>query len=75
MGDEYLTLPQAQAWLAARGVKVSKNSLRKWVRVGRLPAVRPGLRAWYIHLDALASLLEKPPEEPEHRNALAMATC
>lgn len=58
MENEYLERPAAAEYLTARGLRVSKNTLQKWVTTGDGPAYRRfGLRALYTRedLDAWAN--------------------
>ena len=41
------TVKEATAWLAAQGVEVDRETVRRWSQAGKLPARRIGGR-WYI---------------------------
>ncbi len=56
--ESYLDRREAADYLTARGLRVSKNTLQKWVTTGGGPAYRRfGLRAVYLRedLDAWAA--------------------
>ena len=49
---EYLTRPEAAAYLTARGLIVSKSTLQKWATIGGGPVYRRfGIRALYRPVD------------------------
>lgn len=52
MDADFLDRAQAAEYLTARGLRVSKNTLQKWVTTGSGPAYRRfGLRAVYTKAD------------------------
>lgn len=57
MDKRYLTVEEFARELAARGVTFSERTIRLWVKEGRIKAVRPGRRAWYIPEDELDRVL------------------
>ncbi|MDP2826700.1 MAG: helix-turn-helix domain-containing protein [Sulfuritalea sp.] len=64
MDSTYLDRAEAAQYLTARGLRVSKNTLQKWVTVGGGPVYRRfGLRAVYLtaDLDAWAIAKLTPP--------------
>jgi len=64
--DELLTVKEVAARL-----KVNPQTVRRWIRTGRLPAVRYGARAWRVRNGDVRPRFEAPPpptpEELERR--------
>jgi excisionase family DNA binding protein len=57
MDDELLTVKEVAARL-----KVNPQTVRRWIRSGRLPAVRIGTRGHRVRATELRRLTNKPPE-------------
>lgn len=72
MGTEtFLDRAQAAEYLTARGLRVSKNTLQKWVTTGGGPVYRRfGLRAVYVRAD-LDSWAEAKLSAPHPKRAPA----
>jgi len=47
---------------AAERLGVSQETVRRWVRLGHIKAVRPGFRAWRIPVSEVARLLAAPSD-------------
>lgn len=71
METQYLERTAAAEYLTARGLRVSKNTLQKWVTTGGGPAYRRfGLRAVYTHAD-LNAWAEAKLSAPRYSTAAA----
>lgn len=59
---------------AAKLLGVTRQSITRWIKIGRLPAKRVGLRGWRIQRSDLAKVIstsEGEQDAPKKANALA----
>lgn len=54
----YLTPAEAATWLSSAGVSVSEDTVRRWAKSGRLPAVKLPFGRMRIRQDDLVTLIE-----------------
>lgn len=72
VGENYLTIAQFREELAARGLHFHERTIRQWVLTGRVKAIKPGKRQYFIpreELDRVTRSLD------ENKTALAVAVC
>lgn len=55
--QRYLTIEEFCEELEKRGVKFSPRTIRLWVKQGKIKAIRPGERTWYIPESELDRIL------------------
>jgi len=60
--EHYYTVKEFLAELRKRGVKFSERTIRHWINEGKIDAIRPGQRHWYIPERELEKLLQGPPD-------------
>ena len=56
--DKLLTPEQA-----AERLQISPLTVRKWLREGKLPGVKPGGKVWRVREKDLEEFLNRPPEK------------
>lgn len=73
MGDDqdrrYVTVEQFAERLAELGLSFTTRTIRDWINAGKVRAIRPGGRAWYIPVEEIARLLAGDSEEVSLRLA------
>jgi excisionase family DNA binding protein len=57
IASDWITLAEAGEMLAAANVQVSRSTLARWVRDGKLQSIRPGHRI-YVRRAQVRSLLQ-----------------
>lgn len=73
MGDNYLTVAQFREELAKRGLHFAEITIRKWVLSGRVKAIRPGKRQYFIPREEIDRLTKSL--DAGNRQTLATAAC
>ena len=53
----YLTAEEFAERLRERGFPFTTTTIRNWIRSGKIKAIRPGARAWYISESEIERLL------------------
>jgi excisionase family DNA binding protein len=66
--SDWITLTDAAAIFAAANIQVSRSTLARWAKAGKLQSVRPGRRI-YVRKSEVRSLL-RPHRTPEGASLL-----
>lgn len=67
MSDEterYMTVEEFTSELNKRGIRLSEQAVRKWIRQKKIRAIRPGARQWYIPVSELERVLKEGNRVP-----------
>jgi excisionase family DNA binding protein len=73
MGDGYLTIEEFAEALKERGLPFHEQTIRAWIKKGRIKAVRPGLRQWYIPKGEVDRVLKEANEGDRQALVAALA--
>jgi excisionase family DNA binding protein len=73
MGDDkrFLTVEEFTERLNALGLPFSVRTIRVWVAKGKIKAIRPGARAWYIPIEEVERICRSGGERLALRFAAA----
>ena len=75
MGDGYLTIPEFVQALRDRGLSFHERTIRLWIKAGRIKAIKPGLRQWYIPREEVDRVLKGGEGSGASRVTLVAAAC
>lgn len=57
--ERYITIAEFAAELNKRGIRLSEQAVRKWIRTKKIRAIRPGQRQWFIPVSELERILKE----------------
>jgi excisionase family DNA binding protein len=71
---KFLTVKEFAERLEAVGIRVSEQTIRTWIRDGKLQGHRPGFRQWYVLESEVQRLIETglEGENSTEENSLAL---
>lgn len=46
--EELMTVQAVVDYLGQRGIKLSEQTIRNWIRAKKIEGRRPGFRTWYV---------------------------
>jgi len=68
--SDWITLAEAAEVFHAANIEVSTDTLRKWVRAGKLQSIRPGHRIYVRRAQVRALLTPRPAVRVEEQPGL-----
>jgi hypothetical protein len=57
--QRYYSIDEVVSLLKQAGLDFTPRTIRNWIKIGKVKAIRPGRRQWFISSDELQKLLKE----------------